>query len=76
MSISQKALYRLFSRRLFSCGKGPLLKYIILQRIDRLPNFFLYFFLKIYLKISLNPKFQNFRVTDFKFSPEITTKAF
>ncbi len=31
--------------------------------IDRLPKFFLYFFLKVHLKISLNPKFKNFRVT-------------
>jgi 5'-3' exonuclease len=33
------------------------------QAIDRLPKKFLYFFLKVQLKISLNPKFQNFRVT-------------
>jgi hypothetical protein len=32
-------------------------------RIDRLPKNFLYFFLKVHLKISLNPNFQNFRVT-------------
>ncbi len=31
--------------------------------IDRLPKNFFYFFLKVQLKISLNPKFQNFRVT-------------
>jgi hypothetical protein len=40
----------------------------ILILIDRLPKKFSYFFLKVQLKISLNPKFQNFRV-DFKFSP-------
>jgi hypothetical protein len=28
--------------------------------IDRLPKFFIYFFLKVHLKISLNPKFQKF----------------
>jgi hypothetical protein len=38
-----------------------LLKQITL--IDRLPKKFLYFFLKVQLKISLNPKFPNFRVT-------------
>jgi hypothetical protein len=31
--------------------------------LDRLPKKNLYFFLKVQLKISLNPKFQNFRVT-------------
>jgi hypothetical protein len=33
------------------------------KTINRLPNFFLYFFLKVHLKISLNTKFQNLRVT-------------
>jgi hypothetical protein len=33
------------------------------KSIDRLPKKKLYFFLKVQLKISLNPKFQNFRVT-------------
>jgi hypothetical protein len=31
--------------------------------IRTIANFFLYFSLKVHLKISLNPKFQNFRVT-------------
>jgi hypothetical protein len=33
------------------------------EPIDRLPKKNLYFFLKVHSKISLNPKFQNFRVT-------------
>jgi hypothetical protein len=42
------------------CGRLHHCKMLL---IDRLPKKNLYFFLKVQLKISLNPKFQNFRVT-------------
>jgi hypothetical protein len=42
--------------------------------IDRLPNFFLYFFLKVHLKISLNFRILG-SLVDFKFKFEITKRA-